>query len=404
MNFGPLNQQGGERRLNVAVTRARRELLVFSSLRAEQIELQRTQSLGVRHLRAFLDYAARGVQAITEAVAREPGSACESPFEREVKAALESLGHEVHAQIGCSGYRIDLAVVDPRQKGRYVLGVECDGASYHSAATARDRDRLRQGVLERLGWRLCRIWSTDWWQDPSGELQRVHETIEAALRTPVLVAEPVLPPEQAAPFAAAPAPVAAPSSAPESDSDATAAVAPLPRYQVAALAVSKDVDGLWSPRKSAQVQLQIESVLRAEAPIDTELLVRRIATAWSNGRITARVRDRIQELAGGLGQVHDTVVWRADQAPADYREFRTSPPGAADRDAEHLPTIEVANAIAWLLAQHGSLRDDDCVREAARLFGFTRVGTAVRAAMTTGLELAIQDRGAIRDGAMIRLS
>ena len=418
MNFGPLNQQGGERRLNVAVTRARRELLVFSSLRAEQIELQRTQSLGVRHLRAFLDYAARGVQAITEAVAREPGSACESPFEREVKMALESLGHEVHAQIGCSGYRIDLAVVDPRQKGRYLIGVECDGASYHSAATARDRDRLRQGVLERLGWRLCRIWSTDWWQDAAGELQRVHKAIEAALRVPVAVASPLPAPELAAPVGAVPvsaassplanASPAVPSVAldpqPAVASAPRAEVAPLLRYQTTVLQVSKDSDGLWSPRRTAQVQLQIESVLRAEAPIDVELLVRRIASAWGIGRVTARVRDHIRTLADGLALVHETVLWCEDQVPADYRDFRTSPAGAADRDAEHLPPIEVANAIAWLLAQHGSMSEEECVREAARQFGFTRVGAAVRSSMLAGLDLALQHRGVGREGGLIRLS
>src|SRR5262249_14332507 len=204
--------QGGERRLNVAITRARRELLVFSSLRAEQIELQRTQSLGVRHLRSFLDYAARGVAAITEAIALDPQRDCESPLERAVRAALVARGHDVHSQVGCSGYRIDLAIVDPRQQGRYLLGVECDGASYHSAATARDRDRLRQGVLERLGWRLLRVWSTDWWQDDAGELRRLDAAIEAAMRAPLAAPQGCL--SVSEPAATSPPPAPAPAAPP----------------------------------------------------------------------------------------------------------------------------------------------------------------------------------------------
>ncbi|MBZ0150020.1 MAG: DNA helicase, partial [Planctomycetes bacterium] len=185
-NYGPLNQQGGERRLNVAVTRARRELVVFTSLCAEQVAV-RTDAIGARHLRAFLDYATRGEVALAAAVAADPSSDVESPFEAAVKDALVSRGHQVHSQVGCSGYRIDLAVVDPTARGRYLLGIECDGRSYHSSATARDRDRLRAAVLQGLGWRLCRVWSTDFWQDAAGEIERIEAAIAAAA---VAVAEP----------------------------------------------------------------------------------------------------------------------------------------------------------------------------------------------------------------------
>jgi very-short-patch-repair endonuclease len=176
MTFGPLNRQGGHRRLNVAVTRARQQLLVFSTLRADQVDLTRTSSEAVRHLRTFLDYAERGPRAIDEALRREQHETG-SPLEREIARELRSRGWEVQEQVGCSEYRIDLAVVDPRAPGRYLLGIECDGSNYRSAANARDRDRLRAQVLGRLGWRLIRVWSTDFWLDPARELARIDKAL-----------------------------------------------------------------------------------------------------------------------------------------------------------------------------------------------------------------------------------
>lgn len=181
MNFGPMNRDGGQRRLNVAITRARTEVLVFSSLRADQIDLSKTRAIGVRDLRAFLDYAERGPKALAEATAIGPDADFGSPFEQEVCDRLRKLGWEVIPQVGCSGYRIDLGIVDPDARGRFLMGVECDGASYHSAATARDRDKLRESVLEGLGWKLHRIWSTDWWHDPEGQTQALHAALQADL-------------------------------------------------------------------------------------------------------------------------------------------------------------------------------------------------------------------------------
>jgi len=185
MNFGPLNRDGGERRLNVAITRAKHEVLVFSGLRGDQIDLSRTRARGVRDLKHFLDYAERGPSALAVPGGTVlSGSAPESEFERLVTDRLRAAGYEVQTQVGCSGYRIDLAVVDPATPGRYLLGVEWDGPTYHRAATARDRDKLRQLVLEGLGWKLHRIWVTDWWHQPEEECRRLLDHL-TQLQTPV---------------------------------------------------------------------------------------------------------------------------------------------------------------------------------------------------------------------------
>ena len=160
INFGPLNRDGGERRLNVAVTCAKYEVLVFSSLRGDQIDLTRTRARGVRDLKQFLDYAERGPKALVAAATMSIDAEPDSEFEEMVADRIRAAGFEVHYQVGCSGYRIDLGVVNPKSSGCYLLGVECDGATYHRAATARDRDKLRQLILEGLGRKLHRIWST----------------------------------------------------------------------------------------------------------------------------------------------------------------------------------------------------------------------------------------------------
>ena len=180
MNFGPINGTGGEKRLNVAITRARRELHVFSSIRAEQIDLDRTRAVGVKHLKGFLDYAERGPVAIPALDEGSLGPA-ESPFEEAVADALRAKGWEVRTQIGVSGFRVDLGVVHPERAGSYLAGIECDGVRYHSSATARDRDKVRQAVLEERGWKILRVWSTDWFRNPSAVTDRIHLELASRL-------------------------------------------------------------------------------------------------------------------------------------------------------------------------------------------------------------------------------
>jgi len=181
MRFGPLNRLGGERRLNVAITRSRFAVTVVTSIKAQDIDLTRANSVGSRLLRSYLDYAERGVESLKAEVTEAGRHPYESPFEMEVAKALEARRMTVHRQIGCSGFRLDLGIVHPLRPGQYVLGVECDGASYHSSATARDRDRLRQEILEGLGWKICRVWSTDWVRHPDKQIARITEAFARAV-------------------------------------------------------------------------------------------------------------------------------------------------------------------------------------------------------------------------------
>ncbi|MCY4134432.1 MAG: AAA domain-containing protein [bacterium] len=175
--FGPLNQEGGERRLNVAITRARKRMTLVSSFDYADMDPERTRSTGAKMLRGFLKFAQSGGTELDGADEQTPLN----PFELDILDKLGAAGLDVVPQYGCSGYRIDFAVRHPTVPGQFALAVEADGASYHSSPTARDRDRLRQEHLERLGWRFCRIWSANWFNDHRTEVERVLAAYKKAV-------------------------------------------------------------------------------------------------------------------------------------------------------------------------------------------------------------------------------
>ena len=172
-NFGPINRAYGHRRLNVLFTRAKCKLTVFTTLDHSQIVAD-GNSRGVRVLKEFLEYATHG----TITPGRKTGAEPDSDFERWFLARLKSEGYDAHPQVGVAKYRIDIGVLHPEKPGNYVIGVECDGATYHSSKAARDRDRLRQAVLEGLNWKIHRVWSTDWYRNPEREFRRLVQAIE----------------------------------------------------------------------------------------------------------------------------------------------------------------------------------------------------------------------------------
>jgi len=169
------NRQGGERRLNVAITRARIAVKLIASFEPEDIDLARTDSCGARSLRSYMKTARDGILAVFEGEFGNPDAEFDSPFEEAVFNALTHHGIKLVKQVGVSKYKIDFGVVDPEKPSRYLLGIECDGATYHSSPTARDRDRLRQQILEeKYCWKIHRIWSRDWINDSKGEINKVR--------------------------------------------------------------------------------------------------------------------------------------------------------------------------------------------------------------------------------------
>ena len=176
-SFGPINKEGGERRLNVLFSRSKSKCVVFSNFKGDQIDLSRTDSEGVRVLKSYLIFAERGQIEIPTPT----GESADSIFEEQVARVLMENGIDVELQVGSAGFKIDICVKHPTDKGKYVLAIECDGASYHSSKIARDRDKSRQIILESLGWKFYRIWSTDWFLNTKRESRELVTYVKNVL-------------------------------------------------------------------------------------------------------------------------------------------------------------------------------------------------------------------------------
>ena len=179
--FGPILQSGGERRLNVLFTRARVRLTAITSMQSSDIKATAASSRGHRDLQAYLAYLETG-KLPQEGTLSERSGTHDSPFEQEVASVLSGLGLAWESQVGVAGYFVDLGLYDPKRPGQFLLGIECDGATYHSSRVARDRDRLREEVLRSRGWDIYRIWSSDWFQNRSMEVDRLCRYVQAKSR------------------------------------------------------------------------------------------------------------------------------------------------------------------------------------------------------------------------------
>lgn len=289
-NFGALNKEGGERRLNVAVTRARSELHIFCSIEPDQIPFDKTSAQGVHDLRLFLEYARNGIGVLAREIKGSLGG-YESPFEEAVARALAVKGWQVRPQIGVSAYRIDLGVIDPDAPGRFLAGVECDGFTYHRSATARDRDILRESVLRGLGWDIVRVWSLEWWHDPAGATRKLDMALRALLER--RRANSV---EDAARTAALP-------GSGQTDTPSVPPLlqveAPLPAAEnFAAPARAVFAENLAEQTEQNRRNAVIAAVIDEFAPIHELALARMVAQRLGMGRAGAKLKEQIFTEAG----------------------------------------------------------------------------------------------------------
>ena len=401
MNFGPMNQDGGQKRLNVAVTRARREMHVFTSIDANDIDVSRTKAEGVRDLRDFLDYAARGPDALAAADTGSLGGV-DSPFEAEVKAALEALGWEVRTQIGVSGYRIDLGIVHPDRAGRYLAGVECDGAAYHSSPTARDRDRMRQAVLEGLGWRIERIWSTEWFSHRRDVLDRLDADLRAHLEldreqaldeteeadsddvedVTLEVEEPAASPSADAQTETSPAPVEDRTS--KLDRVASQSALALDPWDGPADpdGPKSDPEAFHDPSYDETLRAMIRSIVKTQGPVHLDAVARQIAERHGWKRVGGRIRARVEAASIGIERGVEpggTFLWAS--APESTVRWRDVP----GRDAAEISAAEIAGLLQM---EPDLLQADDPVLALARRLGLSRLAEGRRAELGVVLRAA----------------
>jgi very-short-patch-repair endonuclease len=393
-NFGPINGENGWRRLNVLTTRARQRMVVFASMRGDDINPAATTSRGAALLREFLLYAEHGrLDSATASAAADT----DSPFEREVLAELTQRGLRLQPQVGVAGYRIDFGVMDDEAPGRYVCGIECDGVAYHSSETARDRDRLRQQVLERRGWEIHRIWSTDWFKDREGQIERILRKVEEsrtrARTAPAQVQidrivsdqEPAEEPTQA---------VAPDDDSPDDAGEAPASLAATP-YRMADT-TPRHAGTELAAAPEAELLRAIADVAEAEAPLHVDDLVSRVAAMWdvprAGSRMVARVMDALSaaERAGRV-QLRGDFVWRADGAVIVRSRAGTRIP------AERIAPEEYREAVLAVLRTGDGLPRRELTSEVCGLLGFSRTGPRLEEAVGAALDALIAE-GAIGEG------
>lgn len=380
MNLGPLNKDGGWRRLNVLVTRARQRCVLFSSMRADAIRLDATDAEGVRALKEYLATAERGAP-VEVPVAR---GGFQSPFEEAVRDALVRRGFEVHSQVGVAGFHIDLAVVDPRWPGRYLLGIECDGAVYHSSATARDRDRIRQEVLESRGWIIERVWSTDWYRRPQAVLEALCERITAVIEDagrgdppPPAAVAVTAPPIAVAAAAEARQPTAAPGDvAPTVTAAAVPVADELPAgisaYRRAPARSLGSADQLTGARRD-RLATVIAEVIAVEWPIHREE-AQRVVLSWYDARSSVRTREAFDEgveagVRDGLFVERDGFLWPIDAGAPPIRQ-RDGEDAVTDPD--HIAAEECRALVLWVAHKEMGAPLEALVKSAARTLGFAR--------------------------------
>ncbi len=405
MNFGPLNREGGERRLNVAITRARKELRVFSTLRHEQIDLSRSRALGVAHLKSFLEYADRGHVALPSNLGQRGLREAESPLNEAIAKRLRERGYKVSLHVGSSSQPIDLAIHDPDNADTFILGIECDGSNYSDSANARDRDRIRPNVLKGLGWELCRVWSGDWLQDP----ERVLEAIEAKLVEKSDSPPPLTEEQELANELEAEENSASITDDEEGEHLKLKLVEAVEIYRPTVIPKSNlGAEALYDENQEDAVRQVITSILVQESPVSLNLVCRRLMTTLGIDRLTSRVRNRVTTLIAELPEgekpkIFDGVYFLGDDEPSNYRKFRTAALGEIPRQADDIHPIEIANACKRVMEEQIALPLTDLPKETARMLGFPRLGSKVKAAMDKGIEEILTKGWGILDDGQVRL-
>lgn len=402
MNFGPLNRDGGWRRLNVAVSRARHEMKVFSTLKPEHLNTSRTGAQGVAGLKSFLEYAGKGKEALGFRNSASTSHSRVQGLEVQIAGELRKAGHQVDVQIGVSGYRIDLAVVDPRDSSKYALGIVCDGYGYSQAKTARDREILRYRVSEQLGWKLHRVWSLDWWENPERELQKIEQALEIVLqKAEEPIYEEVLSVSHVSQVLS--------SSKIEGNAvrpltgDVTKKTNDMEEYRPYTVPLTGlPSEEFYTTNHTLTLCKQITDTIEYEGPISKQQLYKRVLQAWGISRTGSRIERRFDEVFAKLQittSEHDQAVffWPKSISPRAYAQFRVSLKESERRNAEDLAPEEIANAVKHVLASQISLPREDLLKETVKLLGYQRSGTSLDKVIRSGIEVAIARGYAIAD-------
>ena len=391
LNFGPLNRDGGWRRLNVAVSRARYEMKVFSTLTPDQIDLNRTAAEGVAGLKLFLEYARAGKQALMDGNRRLTHVGDDSLVD-SIARRITKEGYQVEKHVGSSDFRIDLAVVDPRENGRFLIGIISDGTDHIKSPTIRDRELIQPTVLRQLGWTIVRIWALDWWDNPDEVMARISREIDNALATDIRHNEvPVIKKEKQQP-----------------DVQPTTTLKKkrqkrMPRYVVTPVDLFNATPvQLSSVMMNSRIEDYIYTVIDTEAPISQQLLIERLTQHFGLTRINDRLRQHFIERIALLKLCETTSMgrvfyWKDEDNPETFNIYRTG----GNRKAEDIPPQELGVAMTHIINRQSSMLTADLFREVGSLFNIKRITSKVEPFMKEALRLTVAAGNLLLEGNIV---
>jgi hypothetical protein len=383
------------------VTRAREKVVLITSMQSSDIDPD-IKAVGVQTLRYYLDYAERGPEALEQVKPKE--GEFESALDEDVTLEIKKMGYEVVPQVGCSGHKIDIGVVDPANPGSFLLGVECDGTTYKSSSSARDRDRLREQVLRQLGWQIHRIWSPTWVSRRDSEIRRLKEALEQAhklqlekdAQKPAVDAQnESLTPKtdvQKIQFAGIEK-----IGVPYKIYPLKAKFSPYIRVGTAnSTYKSRQKNEFYFPENRETQTKLLAELVENEGPIHFDYAVGRLAASWGIRRITPQIYHAVKEALSNLLREKKVAIKGSFLWPPELKEtpIRVPVQGIPEskRKPEYIPPEEVESAMKLVTKYALSISVDSLIDVTAKIFGLNHLGTGTKEVFSEILKRLVRER------------
>ena len=392
MNFGPINQDGGWRRLNVAVSRARQEMIVYSVLRPDQIDLTRTRAAGVAELKSFLEFAERGTQALAR-------NSNDLVYEHDELAGiiadeLIKRGYDAKCEIGCSGFKVDIAISDNESNGEFILGIILDSFTRFSGSSVDDMRITQPGVLKGLGWSVMNVHILDWFDNPASVLTKIEEQFKLAKQAK---SEHNEEDEYTRPA----------YDVSEFETEQTAGEElQIPAFTPCVLPIYGQPDDFTDESNIGKVISAIRKVIEAEAPVSRNALIKKVLSAWGitrKSKLILSVIDRAFTVIEHKTTDNGSFIWRIDQTPEEYCDFRSGS-GDSKRKIEDICLEEICAAVIYVLKAQVSLPQSDLILAVARIFGYSRVSAVEERVMMAARSAQEKGLAVIKDGMVMIIS
>ena len=392
MNFGPLNNAGGERRLNVAVSRARYEMMVFSTLKASQIDLKRSNAKGVEGLKGFLEFAETGKLPFISGTTHTPGT---NVMVEQICDALARKGYVTESFVGRSNFKVDIAVSTKEHPEEFVLGILCDGKTYYETKTTRDREIVQPNVLRMLHWRVMRVYSIDWYENRERTLKQIIQELESATSGK----QQEEPEEETASYVFDADKIKDAGIA--DGAERNKAQKPYKEFEIGVNVADKDSFNPFD-KKNAQI---IKQILKVEQPATESYLCKRLAKAIGFGHAGANIQRAVSFALSGLYQDPLSVgginsFWIDEKSAKGFQGYRAPSP----RSITEIPAIEIVNAIMEVVEEEFSLPKDKIPTITARKLGFSSAGTKISEVVNAALVILEKNAAITNNNGLISMN